>query len=68
MAVHGHGGTGRPEEAELSACRPVVRRQPVPGAEAFYLNRMFAVHFEAMSAAKSWPLIDFLTLRATRPE
>ncbi len=67
-AVHSYRGPGRPEEPRLSARHPVVCRQPETGAEALYLNRMFAVSFEAMSEAESRPLIDFLTAQATRPE
>lgn len=67
-AVHSYDGPGRPDREGQTAVHPVVRRHPDTGAEGLYINRMFVVRFEGMTAEESQPLIDYLDRHMTRPE
>jgi taurine dioxygenase len=67
-AVHSYHGPKGQEDPRFSALHPVVRRHPVTGAEGLYLNRMFAVRFEGMTADESRPLLAFLCTHQERPE
>lgn len=67
-AVHSYYGPKGAADPRFTATHPVVRRHPVLGAESLYINRMFAIHFEGMSAEDSRPLIDYLCAHAERHE
>ena len=67
-AVHSYDGPGQPDHPTETAVHPVVRTHPVSGREGLYINRMFAVRFEGMSAEESRPLIEQLDRHMSRPE
>ncbi len=60
-------GTAR-ETAGFSAEHPVVRRHPLTGRQALYVNRAHTVCFKGMSVAESAPLLDYLFEHAVREE
>ena len=67
-AVHSYNGRGQPDHESETATHPVVRLHPQTGREGLYINRMFAVRFQGMTAGESEPLIDFLDAHMSRPE
>ena len=66
-AVHVYPGLDE-REAHASAVHPVVRRHPVSGRDALFVNRAFTQRFEGMTAEESRPLLEFLFAHQTRPE
>lgn len=67
-AVHSYSGAGVPDHPTETAVHPVVRTHPDSGDEGLYFNRMFCTRFDAMSAAESQSLIEFLNTHMTKPE
>jgi taurine dioxygenase len=63
MKVH---NTANAEAYE--SVHPAARTHPETGRKALYLNRSHTIRFEDMTEEESQPLIDWLTLHATRPE
>lgn len=47
---------------------PVVRRHPVTGRSALYVNRVYTIRFEDMTEDESAPLLGFLNQHTVRPE
>lgn len=47
---------------------PVVRRHPVTGRSALYVNRSFVTHFAGMTAEESAPILEYLYRHMTRAE
>ncbi len=60
-------GTGR-DTAAVLAEHPVVRRHPVTGREALYVNRAHTVRFKGMTEDESAGLLDYLFDHAVRDE
>ena len=56
------------EAAYGEVAHPVVRTHPETGAEGLFVNPVFTLRFEGMTAEESWPLLAFLYGHATRPE
>jgi taurine dioxygenase len=55
-------------ERGASAVHPVVRRHPISGRDALFVNPAFTTRFEGMRASESRPMLEFLHDRQTRPE
>lgn len=55
-------------EADRERIHPAVRRHPVSGARALFLNPIYTTRLEGMSEADSAPILDRLYRHATRPE
>jgi taurine dioxygenase len=55
-------------EADREVAHPVVRVHPESGRKALYVNEIYTVRFENMTAAESRPLLRFLYEHCTRPE
>lgn len=60
-------GTGRDEHA-LQAEHPVVRRHPVTGRKALYVNRAHTLRFSDMTEAESAGLLGYLFAQAARED
>lgn len=58
--------TGPEAMAEYS--HPMVRRHPVTGRNALFVNRVYTIRLDDMTEAESAPLIGFLTEHSIRPE
>jgi alpha-ketoglutarate-dependent taurine dioxygenase len=58
---------GNPE-ADREIAHPVVRRHPVTGRRALFVNAIYTVRFENMTRAESRPLLEFLYRHAIKPE
>ncbi len=58
--IHSYYGPGAPIDERYMAVYPVVRKNPITGAEGIYVNRMFVTGFESMTAAESKPLLEYL--------
>jgi len=54
--------------ADREMAHPVVRVHPESGRKALYVNAIYTVRFEDMTAAESRPLLHFLYEHCTRPE
>jgi taurine dioxygenase len=54
--------------ADREVLHPVVRRHPVTGRSALFVNPVYTQRFEDMTVEESKPLLDFLNAHATRPE
>lgn len=54
--------------ADREVLHPVVRVHPVTGRRALFVNPVYTQRFEAMTAAESRPLLQFLFEHAVRPE
>ncbi|WP_374380744.1 TauD/TfdA dioxygenase family protein [Dongia sp.] len=54
--------------ADREVLHPVVRRHPVTGRKALFVNPVYTQRFADMSVAESKPLLDFLHAHCTRPE
>ncbi|MFY7962048.1 MAG: TauD/TfdA dioxygenase family protein [Elsteraceae bacterium] len=54
--------------ADREVLHPVVRRHPVTGRGALFVNPVYVQRFEDMTAEESKPLLEFLHARCTRPE
>ncbi len=52
----------------LTAVHPAVRRHPLTGQPALYVNRAHTVRFDDMTEAESAGLLDFLFDHQVRPE
>ncbi len=52
---------------EVSSTHPVVRRHPVNGRKALYVNADYTKHFEGMTEEESAPLLAYLYAHACRP-
>lgn len=55
-------------EAESETMHPVVRVHPETGRKALYVNRVFTVRFDGMTAEESAPLLSYLFEHTVRPE
>lgn len=55
-------------EAERSEVHPLVRRHPLSGRCALYLNHVYTLGIEGMRADESQALLDFLCKHLTRHE
>ncbi len=55
-------------EADREIAHPVVRRHPVTGREALFINPIYTTRFENMTEAESRPLLQYLYQHAARPE
>ena len=55
-------------EADRETAHPVVRIHPESGRKALYVNEIYTVRFENMTAAESRPLLSFLYEHCKRPE
>ena len=58
---------GHPE-GDLERAHPVVRRHPLSGRDALFVNRIYTTRFEDMSVEGSRPLLEMLYRHAIRPE
>ena len=58
---------GHPE-ADLERAHPVVRRHPLSGRDALFVNPIYTTRFEDMSVEESRPLLEMLYRHAIRPE
>ena len=54
--------------ATMLAEHPVVRRHPVTGANALFVNEQFTTRFAGMTEEESRPLLDSLFRHQTRPD
>lgn len=54
--------------ADEERVHPAVRRHPVSGARALFVNPIYTTRLEGMSEEESAPLLARLYLHATRPE
>jgi taurine dioxygenase len=54
--------------ADVETEHPVVRRHPVTGRPALFINPVYVAGFKGMTEAESRPLLDFLGQHAVRPE
>ncbi len=54
--------------ADREELHPVVRRHPVTGRAALFVNPVYTQRFEDMTAEESKPLLDYLIQHCTRPE
>ena len=54
--------------ADREVLHPVVRRHPVTGRAALFVNPVYVQRFEDMTAEESKPLLEFLNAHCTRPE
>lgn len=54
--------------ADREVLHPVVRRHPVTGRGALFVNPVYTQRFEDMTIEESKPLLDFLISHCTRPE
>ena len=54
--------------ADREQLHPVVRRHPVTGRAALFVNPVYTQRFEDMSVEESRPLLDYLTQHCVRPE
>jgi taurine dioxygenase len=54
--------------ADAEQLHPVVRRHPVTGRPALFVNPVYVQRFEDMTAEESKPLLDYLNHHCTRPE
>ena len=52
----------------LTAIHPAVRRHPLTGRSALYVNRSHTVRFDGLSEAESAGLLDYLFDHQVRPE
>ena len=59
-AVHAYHWSEGVEDPAWRVTNPVVRRHPVTGAEALYVNRMFTCRFDGMTVAESKALLAHL--------
>lgn len=50
------------------AVHPVVRRHPVTGRSALFVNKSFVTHFEGVTKEESAPILEFLYGHMTRAE
>jgi taurine dioxygenase len=55
-------------EADRETAHPVVRLHPESGRKALYVNEIYTMRLENMTAAESRPLLHFLYEHCTRPE
>ena len=55
------------DEEPTPRLHPVVRRHPVTGRPALWVNPVYTIRFEDMTEAESAPLLDFLNRQAVRP-
>lgn len=56
------------EEAEKSVVHPVVRKHPVTGRNALFVNPVYTVGLEGMTPAENFTLLKFLYDHMTRDE
>ena len=54
--------------ADFETEHPVVRRHPVTGRKALFVNPVYTQRFKDMTPEESQPLLAFLQAHATRPE
>lgn len=59
-AIHSYYGPRGEETEPFVATQPVVRKHPATYREGIYLNRMFVIRFEGMTAEESQPLLGYL--------
>lgn len=55
-------------EADREQIHPAVRRHPITGARALFVNPIYTTRLEGMSEAESAPVLARLYRHATRPE
>ena len=55
-------------EAENTQVHPLVRRHPLSGRPALYVNHVYTLGIEGMRADESQALLEFLFRHMTRPE
>lgn len=55
-------------QADRERIHPAIRRHPISGARALFLNPIYTTRLEGMSRADSAPLLTRLYRHATRPE
>ncbi len=55
-------------DAERSVTHPLVRRHPLSGRRALFVNHVYTIAIAGMHAAESRALLEFLFRHLTRPE
>jgi taurine dioxygenase len=55
-------------EADVERAQPIVRRHPVSGRPALFVNPIYTTRLEGMTVAESRPLLDMLYRHARAPE